>query len=63
MSEPLRERSLLPVRRAFVVQFCTDAELERDSFVRRVEYVLSGLVMKFVSLKKLLAFFTRPESL
>ena len=57
MSEFLRERPSLPFRRAFVVQFRTDAELKRDSFVGRVEHVFSGQVTKFSSIEELLAFF------
>ena len=57
MSEPLREQPSLPVHRAFVVQFRTEATVEEGSFIGRVEHVLSGEATKFSSWEELLAFF------
>lgn len=59
MTQSLQERSSLPVRRAFVVQFRTDAELEHDGFTGRVEHVASGEATRFSSVAELLAFFGR----
>lgn len=58
MSQSLQERPSLPVRRAFVVQFRAEADLEHGSFTGRVEHVLSGQATKFSSVEELLAFFT-----
>jgi len=49
----------LPVRRAFVVQFRTEADVERGCFEGRVEHVVSGQASLFHSLDELLAFFAR----
>jgi hypothetical protein len=49
----------LPVQRAFVVQFRTEAEVERGPFVGRVEHVVSGEAARFSSLDELLAFMAR----
>ncbi len=49
----------LPVRRAFVVQFRAEADVEQGKFVGRVEHVVSGQATRFHSLEELLAFFTR----
>jgi hypothetical protein len=57
MSQPLKEQPSLPVRRAFVVQFRAEAELEQGCFTGRVEHVLSGQATKFSSPEELLAFF------
>ena len=57
MPQPPQEKPSLPVRRAFVVQFRAEAELEHDSFTGRVEHVLSGQALKFASLEELVAFF------
>jgi len=57
MSEPPKEQPSLPARRAFVVQFRAEVELEHDSFTGRVEHVLSGQALKFASLEELVAFF------
>jgi hypothetical protein len=57
MSQPLKEQPSLPVRRAFVVQFRADADLNRGCFTGRVEHVPSGQAMKFTSLEELVAFF------
>ncbi len=59
MSEPLKEQPSLPVRRAFVVQFRAEAELEHDCFTGRVEHVASGEATRFSSVEELLAFFAR----
>ena len=47
----------LPVRRAFVVQFRAEADMEQQRFVGRVEHVVSGQATLFHSLEELLAFF------
>ncbi len=57
MSEPLREQPSLPVHRAFVVQFRTQATVAERCFTGRVEHVLSGQATKFSSVEELLAFF------
>jgi hypothetical protein len=57
MSEPLKEQPSLPVRRAFVVQFRIETELEHDCFTGRVEHVQSGQATKFSSVEELVAFF------
>ena len=57
MSEPLNIQPSLPVRRAFVVQFRAEAEPEQGRFTGRVEHVLSGQALKFISLEELVAFF------
>jgi hypothetical protein len=59
MSESLKEQPSLPVRRAFVVQFRAEAELEQGYCTGRVEHVLSGKAAKFSSVEELLAFFAR----
>ena len=62
MSQPLQKQPSLPVRRAFVVQFRAEAELEQGCFRGRVEHVLSGQVTKFSSVEELLAFFAHVLS-
>ena len=57
MPQPLDERPSLPVRRAFVVQFRAEADLDHSGFTGRVEHVLSGQAAKFSSVAELLAFF------
>jgi hypothetical protein len=59
MSHSSKEPSSLPARRAFVVQFRAAAELEQGHFTGRVEHVLSGQAVKFLSLEELVAFFAR----
>jgi hypothetical protein len=57
MSQSLKEQPSLPVRRAFVVQFRTEADLAQSCFIGRAEHVLSGQATRFSSVEKLLAFF------
>ncbi len=52
----------LPVRRAFVVQFRTEADVERGCFEGRVEHVVTGQASLFHSLNELLAFFAQVLS-
>ena len=59
LSQPLQERPSLPVRRAFVVQFRAEADLEQSCFTSQVEHVLSGQATKFSSVEELVAFFGR----
>jgi hypothetical protein len=59
MSQSLEEQPSLPIRRAFVVQFRTEANLERGCFTGRVEHVPSGQATRFSSVEELLAFFAR----
>ena len=54
-----KERSPLPIQRAFVVQFRAEAEVERGPFVGRVEHVVSGEATRFSSLEELVAFMAR----
>jgi len=49
----------LPVRRAFVVQFRAEADVERGRFEGRVEHVMSGQSSRFHSLDELLVFMAR----
>ena len=49
----------LPARRAFVVQFRAEADVELGQFVGRVEHVVSGQAASFRSLQELEAFFAR----
>jgi hypothetical protein len=49
----------LSPRRAFVVQFRSDTDMEQGQVVGRVEHVLSGQVAHFQSLNELLAFVAR----
>jgi len=56
------EKPSLPVRRAFVVQFRAEADVEQGKFVGRVEHVVSGKATRFHSLEELLAFFARVLS-
>ncbi len=49
----------LPVRRAFVVQFRAEADVEGGRFAGRVEHVVSGQASLFHSLNELLAFFAQ----
>ena len=49
----------LQVRRAFVVQFRAEADVEQGKFVGRVEHVVSGQATRFHSLEELMAFFAR----
>jgi hypothetical protein len=62
MSQSLKDQPSLPARRAFVVQFRAEAELERDGFTGRVEHVMSGEATRFSSVEELLAFFVRVLS-
>jgi hypothetical protein len=50
------EKPSLPVRRAFVVQFRTEADLKQGKFTGRVEHVVSGQATRFHSLEELLTF-------
>jgi len=62
MPQPPQEKPSLPVRRAFVVQFRAEAEPEQGRFTGRVEHLLSGQALKFISLEELVAFFVRVLS-
>jgi hypothetical protein len=46
----------LSPRRAFVVQFSDEADLEKQRHVGRVEHVVSGQAARFQTLQELLAF-------
>ncbi len=59
MAEPQKEQPSLPVRRAFVVQFRAEVEVDQGVFTGRVEHVASGEVTRFSSVEELLAFFAR----
>jgi len=54
-----QEASLLSPRRAFVVQFRTPTATAPETFVGRVEHIVSGCAMRFHSPEELWAFFTR----
>jgi len=56
---PLQAQPSLPVRRAFVVQFRAEADLEQSHFTGRVEHVSSGQATKFSSVEELVTFFRR----
>lgn len=58
MAEPLTHSPSLPTRRAFVVQFRAEADLEHERFIGRVEHVVSGQTKNFFSVEELIAFFT-----
>jgi hypothetical protein len=49
----------LPTRRAFVVQFHADAQVEHGHFKGRVEHIVSYQATHFESLEELLAFIVR----
>jgi hypothetical protein len=49
----------LPARRAFVVQFHADAQVEQGHFKGRVEHLVSHQAAHFESLQELLAFIVR----
>ena len=51
--------SPLSTRRAFVVQFRTETDIEAGHCAGRVEHVVSGQATHFHSLEELLAFITR----
>jgi len=53
------EKPSLPVQRAFVVQFRTEADVERGCFEGRVEHVVTGHATRFHSLDELLTFFAQ----
>jgi hypothetical protein len=53
------EKPVLPVHRAFVVQFRAEAQVHREPCAGRVEHVVSGQAMHFSSLEELLAFMAR----
>ncbi len=59
MSEPRPGQPSLPVPRAFVVQFRTEAEPDQGRFSGRVEHVLSSQASRFSSVEELVAFFAR----
>jgi len=46
-------------RRAFIVQFRAETDLEQARCASRVEHVVSGQAAHFRSLEKLLTFLTR----
>jgi hypothetical protein len=50
------EEPLLSPRRAFVLQFYPEADVEHGHFVGRVEHVVSGQTARFHSLDTLVAF-------
>jgi hypothetical protein len=52
----------LPVRRAFVVQFRAETDVEQKRFEGRVEHVVSGQALSFHALEELLAFFAQVLS-
>jgi hypothetical protein len=56
------EKPSLPVRRAFVVQFRAEADVERGRVEGRVEHVVTGQATRFHSLDELLTFFTQVLS-
>ncbi len=49
--------SSLSVHRAFVVQFCTEAQIATDRFSGRVQHISSHAAATFDSLDGLLEFF------
>jgi hypothetical protein len=53
------DRHLLPVRRAFVVQFSAATSVGQQRFVGRVEHVVSGQAAHFHTLEELLQFMAR----
>ncbi len=57
-SPPAAEAPLSP-RRAFVVQFRTDAGRDPGHFAGRVEHMTSGQAVRFHSPEELLAFMAR----
>jgi len=59
MRPELEKRPPLSPRRAFVVQFHADTELETDRVSGRVEHVVSGQAIAFSSLEALLAFMNK----
>jgi hypothetical protein len=50
------EKPSLPARRAFVVQFYAEAQMEQGHFRGRVEHLVSHQATHFESLEELLAF-------
>jgi hypothetical protein len=52
----------LPVRRAFVVQFGVETEVEQERFVGCVEHIVSGQAAQFQTLEALLTFMRRVLS-
>ena len=50
------ERPSLPARRAFVVQFYAEVQVEQGHFRGRVEHLVSRQATHFESLEDLLAF-------
>ncbi len=59
MQQDSEGKPSLPVQRAFVVQFRTEADVERGRFEGRVEHAMSGQASLFHSLEELLAFFAQ----
>lgn len=55
----MAERSSLPVKGAFVVQFRAETDSEQGPFAGRVEHVASGQAAPFHSPEELLAFMAR----
>ncbi len=51
-----RDQPSLPAKRAFVVQFHAEAQVEHEHFQGRVEHLVSGQAAHFESLEELLAF-------
>jgi hypothetical protein len=56
MGPPLTHPTSLSVRRAFVVEFSADANLQAGRVRGRVEHVVSGRATSFQSQEMLLAF-------
>ena len=56
MPQQPQTQPLLPVRRAFVVQFHAATAVEPAQFSGRVEHVVSGQATQFHTLEELLTF-------
>jgi hypothetical protein len=56
MGLPLTHPTSLSVRRAFVVEFDAEADLQAGRVIGRVEHVVSGRATSFQSQEMLLAF-------
>jgi len=54
-----QEEPALAARRAFVVQFRAETDIEQGRMEGRVEHVVSGQATHFSSLEELLAFLAR----
>jgi hypothetical protein len=57
-----RQKPSLPAKRAFVVQFHADANLEQGQWQGRVEHVVSYQATHFQSLEELLVFMVKVLS-